>query len=64
MHVVVAMFYGASIWFSMLLYSLMSGERAWLVFLLGPVIVSGSMIVLWLLDALAQRLLEPPKLAK
>ena len=64
MHVAWAMFYGMTIWFAMLLYSLLSGEHAWTVFLLGPVIVSGSMIALWILDAIAQRLLEPPSPAK
>jgi hypothetical protein len=51
MHVFVAGLYGLTIWVSLLAFTAIVRADLWLVFCLGPVVVSGSMLALWALDA-------------
>ena len=58
MHVAVAICYGLTIWFAMLLFTLAAGEHSWTVFFAGPLIVSGAVIFISGLDWLVWRLFE------
>lgn len=57
MHIVAAVAYGFTVWLAMLLYAGLAGEHFAAVFLCAPVIISGSMCVLWALEWAVSRLI-------
>lgn len=50
MHIIITTLYGATIWLSLLAYTLITGAALWPIVLAGPLVISGAALGLILLD--------------